>query len=144
MGLVKRRSSTKAKVDVKDFEELKKKFLQDINNVIQMDEIPADLIINFDQTGINYVPVSSWTMEKEGSKRVEITGKDDKRQITAVLAGTVNGNFLPVQLIYKGTTKRCLPTFKFPDDWDINYSHNHWCNEDIISFFRIVLKNGES
>ena len=83
-----------------------------------MDEIPADLIINFDQTGINYVPVSSWTMEKEGSKRVEITGKDDKRQITAVLAGTVNGNFLPVQLIYKGTTKRCLSTFKFPDDWD--------------------------
>ena len=96
MGLVKRRSSTKAKVDVKDFEELKKLFLQDINNVIQMDEIPADLVINFDQTGINYMPVSSWIMEKEGSKYVEIIGKDDKRQITAVLAGTVNGNFLPV------------------------------------------------
>ena len=79
-----------------------------------MDEIPADLVINFDQTGINCMPVSSWTMEKEGSKRVEIIGKDDKCQITAVLAGTVNGNFSPVQLVYKGTTKRCLPTFKFP------------------------------
>ena len=48
MGLVKRRSSTKAKVVVEDFEELKKQFLQDIK---QMDEIPADLVINFDQTG---------------------------------------------------------------------------------------------
>ena len=39
-------------------------------------------------------------MEKEGSKCVEIIGKDDKRQITAVLAGTLNGDFLPVQLIH--------------------------------------------
>lgn len=30
------------------------------------------LSINWDQTGIYYVPVSSWTMEKEGSKRMEI------------------------------------------------------------------------
>ena len=33
---------------------------------------------------MHYVPVSSWTMAKEGSKRVEICGMDDKRQITAV------------------------------------------------------------
>ena len=76
--------------------------------------------------------MSSWTMEKEGSKCVEIIGKDDKRQITMVLAGTVKGIFLPVQLVYKGTTKRCLPTFKFPHDWDITYSHNYWCNEDTM------------
>ena len=42
------------------------------------DEIPLALIINWDQTGINYVPVGSWTMEVEGTKRVEIIGKDDK------------------------------------------------------------------
>ena len=58
-------------------------------------------------------------MAKEGSKRVEIIGKDDKRQITAVLRGTMSGDFLPVQLVYKGTTTHCLPSFKFPDDWDI-------------------------
>ena len=53
-----------------------------------MDEIPPELVINFDQTGIRYVPATLWTMEKEGAKRVEIIGKDDKRQVTAVLAGT--------------------------------------------------------
>ena len=54
-----------------------------------MDEIPLDVVINFDQTGINYIPVSSWTMEVEGAKRVEVAGKDDKRQITAIFVGSM-------------------------------------------------------
>ena len=37
-----------------------------------------ELIINFDQTELKYVPVSDWTMEKEGSKKVPITGLRDK------------------------------------------------------------------
>ena len=55
-----------------------------------MEEIPDSLIINWDQTGINYVPVSQWTMAKEGSKRVEVVGLNDKRQSTAVFAGTLS------------------------------------------------------
>ena len=43
-----------------------------------MDEIPKDLIINFDQTGINYVLVTCWTMKQKGAKRVELVAKDDK------------------------------------------------------------------
>ena len=53
-------------------------FLQDIKNSMLMNEIPLEMIINFDQTGINYVPVTLWSMEKQGSKRVEVMGKDDK------------------------------------------------------------------
>ena len=59
-----------------------------------MDEIPKD-IINFDQTGINYVPVTSWTMEQEGAKRLELVMKDDKQQITAVFAASFTVDFLP-------------------------------------------------
>jgi len=87
MDLVKRRESTKAKVGVADFEKIKKGFLLDVHNVMEMDKILPDLVINFDQTAVHYVPVDNWTMAKEGSKRVEIIGKDDKRQITAVLGG---------------------------------------------------------
>ena len=36
-------------------------------------------------------------MEKKGVKSVEIVAIDDKRQITAVLACTLDGTFLPVQ-----------------------------------------------
>ncbi len=125
MGLVKRRASTKAKVDVKYFEEVKSQFLSDIKTVVEIDEIPAELVINWDQTGI---PVSKWTMEKEGSKRVEIVGVDDKRQITDVFSCSMAGDFLLIQLIYTGKTKKCLPRFDFPSDWHITCSENHWSN----------------
>ena len=46
------------------------------------------------------MPSASWTMEKCGVKRVELAGVSDKRQITAVLCGSLVGDFLPVQLIY--------------------------------------------
>ena len=55
-------------------------------------------------------------MEGEGSKKVEIVAKDDKCQITAVLAASLKGDFLPLQIIYEGKTSRCLPTVKFPPD----------------------------
>ena len=108
-------------MDVEKFDEVKKLFLQDIRNVIMMDEVPAELVINWDQTGLNYVPVSQWTMEQEGAKRVEIDGKDDKRQITAVFGCSMSGDFLPPQLVYQGKTTKCLPSFQFPSDWSITY-----------------------
>ena len=59
--------STKAKITVPNFEEEKVHFLFDIKVLVEMDEIPFDLIINWDQTGFHYVLVGSWTMKKEGS-----------------------------------------------------------------------------
>ena len=91
MGFVKRRASTKAKVSIENFEEVKAQFLLDIKAVVAMEDISFDLIINWDQTGIHYIPV---TMDKDGSKRVEIAGVDDKQQITAVFAGSLTGDFL--------------------------------------------------
>ena len=135
MGFVKRRASTKAKVTIENFEEVKAQFLLDIKAVVEFEEILFDLVINWDQTGINYVPVGSWTMEKEGSKRVEIAGVDDKRQITAVFAGSLTGDFLPPQLIYKGTTHRCLPATKFPSEWHITCTENHWSNESTMEAY---------
>ena len=34
--------------------------------------LAAHLILNWDQTIIKFVPSSSWTMKKEGSKRIEV------------------------------------------------------------------------
>ena len=50
----------------------------------------------------------------KGAKHVPIKGVDDKRQITATFAVSASGDFLPMQLIYAGETKRCLPKFTFP------------------------------
>lgn len=65
-------------MSVENYDEIKKLFLSDITNTVLMDEILPEMIINCDHTTINYVPVSSWTMEEAGSKHVEIIGKDDK------------------------------------------------------------------
>lgn len=54
---------------------------------MEMEEIPAELILNWDQTGIKIVPSSTWTMDAEGSKRVEVAGVNDKRPITAMFVG---------------------------------------------------------
>ena len=68
MRYVKRKATSKAKVTVENFKELNKQFLLEINHVIVMDEIPTDLVINFDQTALHFVPVSKWTVEAEGTK----------------------------------------------------------------------------
>ena len=136
MGMVKQlEACIKAKVDVKNFEELKELFLFDVKSVIEMDEIPLAMVINWDHTAINYVPVSSWTMEKEGSKKVEIVAKDDKRQITAVFGCSMAGDFLPVQLLYQGKTTRSLPHFQFPENWHVTSTPNHWANEDTTKLY---------
>lgn len=73
--------------------------LFDIQVIVTMEDIPKELIINWDHNGLHYIPVSSWIMAQEGSQRVKICGVQDKRQLTAVLAGTMSGNFLPLQIV---------------------------------------------
>jgi hypothetical protein len=96
MRFVKRKISTKSKV------------------VTIMEEIPDCLVINWDQTGINYVPVSNWTMEKEGSRRVEVFGADDKWQITGVFACSMEGDLLLPQIINQKSQPNVSQTLSFP------------------------------
>ena len=65
-----------------------------------MEEVPAKLVLNWAQAGVKIVPGSLWTLEEKGTRCVEVEEMGDKRQITVVLAGTLGGYFLPVQLIY--------------------------------------------
>lgn len=65
MGYVKRKATMKAKVTVQDFEAVKTLFLNDVFTTVAMEDIPEDLIINWDHTALHYVPVSSWTMQKK-------------------------------------------------------------------------------
>ena len=80
-----------------------------------MDEICEDMIVNWDQTRVNYIPVSSLAMEKEGSQRIKLIGRNDKRQLTVLFAGSLSGHFLPIQIIHQGKSSRCLPKFNYPD-----------------------------
>ena len=94
-----------------------------------MDEIPAELIVNFDQTALNYAPVTPWTMEKHGGKRVEVVVKDNQQRLQLLLQDHCQENHcheISPQLLYEGKTMRCLPHYKFPSSWHITQSDNHW------------------
>ena len=41
----------------------------------------------------------------------------------------MSGDYLPPQVIYSGKTPKCLPSMKFPSDWNVTFTHNHWANE---------------
>jgi len=141
MCFVKRKATTTAKMDPSCFAELREQYLFDIKVVVEMEKVPPELVFNWDHTGINIVPGSPWTMEEKGSKRVEVAGLNDKRQITAVFCASLAGEFLPVQLIYQGKTSACLPRYAFPDDWNITHTPNHWSNEDKMKEYiqKIIL-----
>ena len=109
IGYVKRRGSSTAKMTITDFEAVRDQFLFDIKTIVEMEEIPPGLVFNWDQTGISIVPGSAWTMELKGSRKVEIAGMSDKRQITVVISGTMTGELMPFQVIYQGKTSGCLP-----------------------------------
>ena len=52
MGYVKWKANAKPKLHVENFAEIKEDFLLEIKHVIVINEIPAQLVINFDQTGL--------------------------------------------------------------------------------------------
>ena len=133
MKFVKRKATTaKSKLGVEDFAVRKRDFLADLVTTVEMEDIPLELVLNWDQTGIKLVPVSSHTMDAKGSLRVEVAGVTDKRLITALFCGSASGDFLPVQIIYQGKTNRCHPKYKFPTDWHVTHAPKHWSNENTM------------
>jgi len=66
---------------------------------MQRSSVHASLVINLDQTGVLLVPAATYTYEQQGAATVAVSGAEDKRQITAVLASSLAGDFLPLQLI---------------------------------------------
>lgn len=83
MGFVQRKATTvTSKYTVANF-------LQDVVSAVVMEDISSELIMNWDQTGIKMVPCAEWTIEKQGTRRVELRAVKDKSQMTATFCGTL-------------------------------------------------------
>ena len=138
---IKRKATKAAKKLPEDFEIVRKGFHDRFAQVVLEHQVPAELIVNLDQTGLKMVPVSEWTYEKQGAKQVQVTGIEDKRQITGLLAVSLDGTLLPPQLIYEGTTTRCHPRgIRFPNQWDIWHSESHWStSETMVRYINEIL-----
>ena len=93
MGFTKRKANSKSKVLPTNFEEIKCNYLSDIQSIVVMEDVPPELVINWDHTATKIVASGEWTMEKKGTKRVAIAALNDKRQITAVFGSSLSGSW---------------------------------------------------
>lgn len=66
MGLTKRHATKGVKSLPTDFESIKRSYIDRIDTIVKEDKIPDSLIINWDQTGVSFVPSGKWTMEEKG------------------------------------------------------------------------------
>ena len=115
-------------------------YLRQMVGMVQAHQIPAELLINWDQTGISLLPASDWTLEEKGCRHVKIASCGDKRQITATFAVSMAGYFLPMQLLFEGKTERVHPHHQFPTGFDIWHTINHWSNRECtIRFITNVI-----
>ncbi|CAG2245495.1 unnamed protein product [Mytilus edulis] len=104
LGYTKRKGTKAARSQPEDFEKTKQDYIDRIEKCVEENNIPDDLIFNWDQTGVNLIPGGDWTMDAKGSK----------------------------QIIYAGTTEQCHPKYGFPKSWNIYHSENHWSNTDTM------------
>ena len=91
------------------------------------------LIVNSDQTGVQYSAGALQTYAETGSKQVEVVGKDEKQAFTLMVGISMSGEVLPFQAIYAGKTverhdggekARCIDGINTTIYYNEN-SHNH-------------------
>jgi hypothetical protein len=126
-----RKSTTAAQKLPLDWEEQGLLMGQRLAAQMEMYGTHSSLVINLDQTGVHLVPASFWTYEQNGASSVPVVGAEDKRQITAVVASSLYGDMLPLQLIFQGKTERCEPDATAASKAarvHITHSANHWSN----------------
>jgi len=102
---------------------------------IEMYDVHASLVVNLDQTGVHLVPASFWTYNSVGSSSVAVVGAEDKRQITAVVASSLYGDMLPLQLIFQGKTERSHPAPTASSKSarvHVTHSPNHWSSVETM------------
>ena len=100
-------------------------FYKEIRQLVKCFNIPKELVINIDQIQLPFVLVISYTMENKCNQCVPVAGTTDYRQITGTFSVSLSGDFLPVQLIYQGKTKRCQPTYPFPREFHVTQTKKH-------------------
>ena len=143
-----KRKGTTGKVEPSQqfLDEEKLTFQRNISTIVEDHDIPKDLILNLYQTPLSYVSPGKYIFNPKGAKTIPIKGVDGKRQITATFSSSMTGSFLPIQLIYEGKTRRCLPNYDLPKGFNVTYSPNHWSNtgKSVELFQKVIfpyLKN---
>ena len=88
-------------------------FHRNVSALVSEDDISPIFDYQHRSNFLSYVNTGKYTFSFKAAKNIPIIGVDDKRQITAIVAVSYTGAFLPIQLIYAGKTERRLPKYSF-------------------------------
>ena len=121
-------------------------YLHSIVSIMENNKMPKSVVINLDQTPSKYVPGCNKTLAPKGIKSVSVAGSTDKRTITATFTITMNGKFLPMQIIYGGKTSKSIPPVFFPDSFLVSANKKHYSNgkESLNMLEHIIIPNVKS
>ena len=126
MGFVRRMATTgKVPISEEVRKEVEMTYFHSIVTTIENKKIPKSLVINLDQTQSKYAPGCNIRLAPKVVKNVSIAGSTDKRTITATFSITMDGQFLPMQIIYGGKTSKSIPRVSFPDRFLVSANPKH-------------------
>jgi hypothetical protein len=101
--------------------------------LVKIYNIYATPMVKNDQTRLHLVPTTRerrWA--RKGAKHIKVIGIENKGQVTFIVSSFGNGLFLPLQVVFMGTTHKTLPPNnegKFMcinNGWDFTFSKNNW------------------
>ena len=109
--------------------EVEMTYLDPIISIMENIKIPKSVLINLDQTSSKYVPGCNKALAPKGIKSVSVTVPTDKRTIKARYSITMDGRFLPMQVIYGEKTSKSIPPVSIPDSFLVTTNKKHYSNE---------------
>ena len=88
----------------------------DIKAIVTMENIPNDMVVNWDQAAIKYIPLLRW---------LALTTNVNNSHIFCI---TIWALFTCVE----GKTTKCHPLVEFPEGWHVIHTPNYWRNEETM------------
>ena len=104
------------------------------------------MVLNHDQTPLKYVPFGNTTLTQKSSSTVPIKGVSDKGMITGAFTISLDGQYLPIQLIYAGKTHKSIPKMNFPKEFSSSADPKHFSStgsEIIARYHHSVYAKGK-
>ena len=125
MGFL-RRMATTGKVEISEEvrKEVETTYLHLIVSIMENNKIPKSMVTNLDQIPSKHVPGYNKTLAPKGIKSVSVA-----KTITVTIGITMDGKFLPMQIIYSGKTSKSIPPVSFPDSSLVSANKKHYINE---------------
>jgi hypothetical protein len=108
----------------------------------QMAQYPLDRVINIDETHWKIVAGGFLTWGIRGAEAVPCTLENDAKEGVTVIAGiTAGGEKLPLTVVGKGKTPRCLQGYQLPPQVWSDHSPSGWTTTDVMCRYLAHLRD---